>query len=80
MKENWKKVGYVDEPIPEDIDLKTAIRTLCAEKNAVIMAHYYTEGAVQDVADFIAGSGAEGCRNVCGNHRYVRCQLYGRDV
>lgn len=56
MKENWKKVGYVDEPIPEDIDLKTAIRTLCAEKNAVIMAHYYTEGAVQDVADFIGDS------------------------
>lgn len=49
-------MGYVDEPIPEDIDLKTAIRTLCAEKNAVIMAHYYTEGAVQDVADFIGDS------------------------
>jgi len=29
---------------------------LCDEKNAVVMAHYYTDGAVQDVADFIGDS------------------------
>lgn len=32
------------------------IRALAKEKNAVILAHYYTEGAVQDVADFVGDS------------------------
>ena len=54
--EKWKTKGYVDEPIPEGIDLKEEIRRMCREKNAVIMAHYYTEGAVQDIADFVGDS------------------------
>ncbi len=37
-------------------ELKQAIRQLCAEKNAIVLAHYYTEGAVQDVADFVGDS------------------------
>lgn len=37
-------------------ELKAAIRRMCGEKNAVIMAHYYTEGDVQDVADFVGDS------------------------
>lgn len=36
--------------------LKTKIRRLAKEKNAVIMAHYYVDGAVQDIADFIGDS------------------------
>lgn len=40
----------------QGIDLKKEIRRLCSEKNAVVMAHYYTDGAVQDVADFIGDS------------------------
>ena len=36
--------------------LKTRIRQLCKEKNAVVLAHYYTEGDVQDVADFVGDS------------------------
>lgn len=56
IKESWIAKGYVDEPLPEGIDLKAEIRRLCKEKNAVIMAHYYTEGAVQDIADFIGDS------------------------
>lgn len=50
------KKGYVDEPIPEGVDLKQEIRRLCKERNAVILAHYYTEGAIQDVADIIGDS------------------------
>ncbi len=56
VKEEWVKKGYVDEPIDETVDLKAGIRALCKEKNAVIMAHYYTEGEVQDVADFVGDS------------------------
>ena len=29
---------------------------MCKEKNALIMAHYYTEASVQDIADFIGDS------------------------
>jgi len=56
IKESWRQKGYVDEPIPEGIDLKTEIRCLCREKNAVILAHYYTDGALQDIADFVGDS------------------------
>ena len=37
-------------------ELKTEIRRLAREKNAVIMAHYYVNGEVQDIADFIGDS------------------------
>lgn len=36
--------------------LKQAIRELAKEKNAVLLAHYYTEGDVQDIADFVGDS------------------------
>ncbi|MBQ7635042.1 MAG: quinolinate synthase NadA [Bacteroidaceae bacterium] len=38
------------------MDTKSLIRHLAKEKNAVILAHYYTEGDVQDVADFVGDS------------------------
>ena len=38
------------------MDVKTEIRRLAKEKNAVIMAHYYVNGEVQDIADFLGDS------------------------
>ena len=37
-------------------ELKAEIRRMCQEKNAIILAHYYTVGDVQDVADFVGDS------------------------
>ncbi len=52
----WKEKGFIDEPIEEGIDLKKEIRRMCEEKNAIILAHYYTVGEIQDVADFVGDS------------------------
>ena len=37
-------------------NIKEEIRRMCREKNAVIMAHYYTDGEIQDMADFVGDS------------------------
>lgn len=56
MLEKWKEQGYINEPVEEGFDLKAGIRQLAEEKNAVILAHYYTVGDIQDVADFVGDS------------------------
>ena len=37
-------------------DLKKKIRRMCEEKGAIILAHYYTIGDIQDIADFVGDS------------------------
>ncbi len=56
IKNLWKKQGYISEPVKVGTDLPKLIRDLCREKNAVILAHYYTIGEIQQVADFIGDS------------------------
>ena len=56
IKQEWIAKGYSDEPVSESLNLKEEIRRLCKEKDAVVLAHYYTTGDVQDVADFIGDS------------------------
>lgn len=56
VKKEWKDKGFVDEAVDKAIDLKKEIHRLCEEKNAIILAHYYTVGDVQDIADFVGDS------------------------
>ena len=56
LKKEWIEKGYIDEPLPEGIDVKAEIRRMCEEKDAIILAHYYTIGDIQDIADFVGDS------------------------
>src|SRR5579863_6997875 len=43
-------------PIDPSLDLEAEVARLKEERNAVILAHYYQESDIQDVADFIGDS------------------------
>jgi quinolinate synthase len=48
--------GFINEPIPEGISLEAEILRLKEEKNAVLLAHYYQEDAIQELADYLGDS------------------------
>jgi quinolinate synthase len=48
--------GYLDLDVDPTLDLRAEIERLKKEKNAIILAHYYQESAIQDIADYIGDS------------------------
>lgn len=42
--------------IPPELNVEAAIESLRRDKNAVILAHYYQDGRIQDLADFVGDS------------------------
>ncbi len=56
LVEEAKKIGYVSRSAPKGKELIEGIKRLKEEKNAVILAHYYVDAEIQELADYIGDS------------------------
>lgn len=55
-KEGLFTKGFLNVPVDKNLDLVHEINRLRREKNAVILAHYYQTGDMQDIADYVGDS------------------------
>jgi quinolinate synthase len=56
LAERAKQLGFLDSPVDPTLDLFAEIARLKREKNCIILAHYYQDADIQDIADYVGDS------------------------
>ena len=56
LRPDVQKFGFIREEVDPTLDLHQEIRRLKEDKQAVLLAHYYQESEIQDLADYVGDS------------------------